>query len=320
MAMCYSAMVKQGVKSGLRWKARIQTDRIEDLFQRRLHDDSIKIAKAFEANFDDPQTPVEQDIKRAIDAYHRRKTAEWEAEIFKQRKRLADAERKLKEKETKRALDGQRIAGNKVSWLRKRIADMNRTALVPGDSRIFPYWYAPVLTTAGDEFVISPMRYHLRPAGKPAWYDRRYPGLYNARRDNLEKFWKGSFARKHAVLIMSGFYENVARHDYEKRALRTGEKEENVVLHFNPRPAAEMYVACLWDCWQQRGQPDLYSFAVITDEPPPEVAATGHDRCPIPLKAENVARWLKPEAQTREDLFRLLDDRERYQYAHELAA
>ena len=59
---------------------------------------------------------------------------------------------------------------------------------------------------------------------------------------------------------------------------------------------------------------------MITDEPPPEVAATGHDRCPIPLKAENVARWLKPEAQTREDLFRLLDDRERYQYAHELAA
>ena len=31
------------------------------------------------------------------------------------------------------------------------------------------------------------------------------------------------------------------------------------------------------------GEPDLLSFAAITDEPPPEVAAAGHDRCIIPL-------------------------------------
>ncbi|HLF22691.1 MAG TPA: SOS response-associated peptidase family protein [Burkholderiales bacterium] len=318
--MCYSAMVRQGVKSGLRWKARLQTDRVEELFRRRLRDDSIKIAKAFEANFHDPQTPGEEHIKRSIDEYHRRKAAAWETEIFKQRKRLADAERKLKEKETKKALEDRRIATYKVSWLRNRIADLNRTTLVPDDSRIFPFWHAPVLTLEDNELVISPMRYHCRPHGKPAWYDTRYPGLYNARRDNLEGFWKESFGRKHAVLAISSFYENVARHDYEKRALRPDEKAQNVVLQFNPRPAAEMYVACVWDRWRSHGQPDLYSFAVITDDPPPEIAATGHDRCPIPLKADNVGKWLRPEQLAKKDLYALLDDRERFHYAHELAA
>ncbi len=40
-----------------------------------------------------------------------------------------------------------------------------------------------------------------------------------------------------------------------------------------------MPLACLWDRWSKEGEPDLYSFAAITDEPPPEVAAAGHDRC-----------------------------------------
>lgn len=318
--MCYSAMVKQGVKTGLRWKARVQTDRIEELFHRRVQDDTIKIAKAFEANFYDPQTPAEERIKRSIDEYHRLKTAAWEAEIFKQRKRLADAERKLRGKETRKALEDQRIATGKMTSLRQRIGDLNRTTLVPEDSRIFPFWHVPVLVMEGDEFVITPMRYHCRQHNKPASYDKRYPGLYNARRDSLEDFWKGLFGRQHAVLVMSGFFENVARHDYEKRALGPGEKKENLVLQFNPQPAAEMYVACLWDRWQSRGQPPLDSFAVITDNPPPEIAATGHDRCPIPLKADNVAKWLRPERQTKADLYALLDDRERFHYAHELAA
>lgn len=33
--------------------------------------------------------------------------------------------------------------------------------------------------------VIKPMRYQFRIAGKPASYDVKYAGTYNARRDNL---------------------------------------------------------------------------------------------------------------------------------------
>ncbi len=49
-----------------------------------------------------------------------------------------------------------------------------------------------------------------------------------------------------------------------------------------------MYVACLWSHWTAPGKEDLFSFALITDEPPTEVLAAGHDRCIIPIKQEKV--------------------------------
>jgi putative SOS response-associated peptidase YedK len=81
-----------------------------------------------------------------------------------------------------------------------------------------------------------------------------------------------------------------------------------------------MLVACLWDHWESPGEPDLYSFAAITDDPPPEVAATGHNRCLIPLRPDNLSKWLNPEGLDKTQLDALLDDRERPYYEHELAA
>jgi putative SOS response-associated peptidase YedK len=68
-----------------------------------------------------------------------------------------------------------------------------------------------------------------------------------------------------------------------------------LVLEFRPRPQQDMLVACLWSAWSAPGEPDLLSFAAITDEPPVEIAAVGHDRCIIPIKPENVDAWLKPD-------------------------
>ena len=62
------------------------------------------------------------------------------------------------------------------------------------------------------------------------------------------------------------------------------------------------------------------SFAAITDEPPPEVAAAGHDRCIIPIRAENVDAWLSPDRGNLKALYAVLDDRERPYYEHRLAA
>ena len=55
-----------------------------------------------------------------------------------------------------------------------------------------------------------------------------------------------------------------------------------------------MLVACLWS-HRQEGEESLLSFAAITDEPPAEVAAAGHDRCIIPIKPENPDAWLDPQ-------------------------
>jgi putative SOS response-associated peptidase YedK len=64
----------------------------------------------------------------------------------------------------------------------------------------------------------------------------------------------------------------------------------------------------------------LLSFAAITDEPPTEVAAAGHDRCIIPIKPENVDAWLAPSGRERSSLQAVLEDRERPYYEHRLAA
>jgi putative SOS response-associated peptidase YedK len=64
----------------------------------------------------------------------------------------------------------------------------------------------------------------------------------------------------------------------------------------------------------------VLSFAAITDEPPPEVAAAGHDRCIIPIKPENVDAWLDPKQGDLSVMYAILDDRERPYYEHRLAA
>jgi putative SOS response-associated peptidase YedK len=314
-------MVSQDLKSLERQlRASVDLAAFEGLFKRRNADDGIKIAKALEANFDEPATPVERRIRGYIVEYRERMAKRWEGELFRQKQRLATAEQALKVKQTRKALEDRRIAGNKIDGYLRRLAALKRRDLNETDSRIFPFWYAPVLVLEGGRPVIRPMRYHCRPAGKPASYDRRYPGLYNARRDKLEGFWKRLFGHRHAVLVVRSFFENVARHDFEKRPLREGEQEENLVLHFDPTPATEMLVACLWDRWEGKGEADLESFAAITDEPPPEVAATGHNRCIIPLKQSNLRAWLDAGSRDQGAFYDLLDDRERPYYAHELAA
>jgi len=318
--MCYSAVVEQNLDAIARQaRARVDLSSFEELFVRRANGEDLKLAKALEANFTGAGTASGTRTVDAIRAFHADQAKKWEAELFKQKKRLADAERQLKTRATKKAQSDQRIAGHKIEWLLARLANLNRRESKPGDDRIFPFWYAPVVVEKDGERLIVPMRYHLRAHGKPASVDHRYPGLYNARRDNLEGYWKALFGAHHAVCLVKSFYENVALNDFEKRELRPGEKPQNLVLHFNPKPASDMFVACLWDRWEKKGEPDLYSFAAITDEPPSEVAATGHNRCIIPLKPANLGAWLQGGSALA-DYYAMLDDRERPYYAHELAA
>ena len=64
------------------------------------------------------------------------------------------------------------------------------------------------------------------------------------------------FGFSHGILLADAFFENVQRDG------------ANVVLEFQPQPRQDMLVACLWSRWRAPGEPDLLSFAAITDEPP----------------------------------------------------
>ena len=323
ITLCYSSQIRAEYKKYVRmFGADISIKEYFDIYWRRLGEPEsrIKIPKAMDFDFADPQTAEEREIKSIIDEFDRRQTTESEQELFKQRKRLADAQRSLLSKSTKAAAESQRIAADKIEALLTRLADLKRTTPEERDARIFPGWYAPVLIVENGRKVVKPMRYQCRPAGKPASHDFKFPGTYNARRDNLEGFWKGQFGRTHGIAIFNAFYENVNKHRTEGRELRDGEKVENVILEFRPRPTQDMLVACLWSRWSAPGQPDLLSFAAITDDPPPEIAAAGHDRCIIPIKPEHVDAWLAPSPKDLAAQYAILDDRERPYYEHQLAA
>ena len=288
---------------------RLDYDEIEKLFFSRLDDSGILISRGFEANFDAPATDQERRIKGAIDLHRSRLASKMEKDLFTQKTRLANAQRQLKDKETKKAREDVRISTNKIETLSTKLTQLRGAEPNEEDNRIFPFVHAGVIVKVDGENVLTPMRYHCRPAGKPTFYDRQFPALYNARRDNLEKFWSGQFGSHHAILVVESFYENVKRHTMEHRELLGGEAEENVVLQFKPEPAQTMYIACIWSRWTDPKEPDLRGFAAITDEPPADVAAAGHDRCIINLKPEHVDAWLTPEGRSREELQSMLSDR-----------
>ncbi|CAE6712182.1 SOS response-associated peptidase family protein [Paraburkholderia nemoris] len=320
--MCYSAQIQADYRRFVRmFGAIMDIGEFSRLFFERAEGVSkAKIPKAMEAAFASPQNDAEREIDALIDRFNAGQSTKLEQELFKQKKRLADAERTLLTKTTKAASESRRIASDKIDATMRRLADLERIDLKPRDSRIFPGHYAPVMIIEGGQRVVKPMRYQCRIAGKPASYDVKYPGTYNARRDNLEGFWRPCFGYTHGVMLVDVFYENVSKAKMEGTLLETHERDENVVLEFRPSNGELMHVACLWSRWTAPGEPDLLSFAAITDEPPPEVAAAGHDRCIIPIKPESIDAWLSPNASDLEAMYAILDDRDRPYYEHRLAA
>jgi len=320
--VCYSAKVRAEYREYVKeFGAVLSLDAYVAEYWEQMGDEWVKkLPKAIRAWFADPQTAEEARIKAAIADWEARETTKTQQDLFAQAKRLADAERALQTKVTKKAQNDQRIATNKIGQFKTKLDDLRRVELKPRDSRIYPGSLAPVVVWEGGRRVVKLMRYQCRPAGKPAAYDRQYPGTYNARRDNLEGFWCGQFGHTHGVMLADAFYEHVLRHHMEGRELAPGEAEEDVVLEFQPNTGERMVVACLWSHWKGRdGEPDLLSFAAITDDPPPEVAAAGHDRCIIPIRPENIDAWLQPDPTDLAAAYAILDDRERPYYESRVA-
>lgn len=306
--MCYSAQVWADYEKYVRhYGANIDIRTFHDLYVRKRQGDKLKTPKAMDVAFDAAGGDLAGKIAGLVGEIHGAEVAGLEQELFKQKKRLADAERTLQTKVTKKAENDQRIASNKIEQIKDRLANLKRTDDQPRDSRIYPGMYAPVMVWEDGRRVIKPMRYQCRPAGKPEFYDRKFPGTYNARRDSLEGFWRPLFSHSHAVMIADRFYENVET------------PEGNAVLEFAPRSGEPMLIACLWSRWSA-GNDELLSFAAITDDPEPEVAAAGHDRTIINIKPEHVDAWLNPKAGELEALYAIFDDKQHPYYEHRKAA
>lgn len=311
--MCYSAQIHSDYRKMVREiGAVMDLDAFARLWIRENGLEHKKIPKAL---IDTLRPLLPPEAVEAMDAWRGLDEQTWQQALFKQTKRKADNERKLAIKHTKTAETELGRATRKVEQIKGWLSDLHRTELEARDWRFFPQWWVPVLIREGEGYVIRPMRYQLRKPGLPAssdyTRDGKLSGTYNARRDNLGRYWRHQFGHTHGLMFVDTFWENVEQPNGRTKR-----------LNFRPRTGETMLVACLWAHWTdpEGKDPDMDCFAAITDDPEPEVAAAGHDRTIINIKPEHVEAWLNPDPRNLDALYAIFDDKRHPYYEHRLAA
>lgn len=175
---------------------------------------------------------------------------------------------------------------------------------------------------------------------------------YNARRDNLRApFWSNALGLCHGVVVVQRFYEWVpvrtlvnntsvtleqVRQSFAAQAEQRRQKtlaqgkrwkatpqerldplERKIVAEFVPREAQDLLAPVL--CSGRDSEPYALGFALITDDPPPEVLRAGHDRCPVFLRSPAAWDWTRPEELTTEACLDLLTQRQSIDWSVGLA-
>ena len=315
--MCYSAQIRADYAKLVRhYGATMSLEEFSRLYTFDPAKKRPKTPKAMDDGFRGARTDAGRDIVAMIQQWHAQEQSELEGELRRQHERRTLAQAAMASKPTQKARNELRIAGNRIERAQTRLDDLQRSQQLPRDNRIFPGTYAPVIVAEDGRRVIKPMRYQCRLPDKPARNDVLYPGTYNARRDSLESYWRGAFGHRHGVVVVQSFYEHVPR---KGLPLQAADDDSDVVLEFQPQPRRDLLIACLWAEWEgPEGR--LLSFAAVTDEPPRDVAATGHDRGIVPIREAHLDAWLNPDPSDLAAQYRILDDREDIEYAWSEAA
>jgi hypothetical protein len=148
--MCYSAQIENQYSRYVRVVGLEKALNLADFIKKYWWEQqvpSLKIPKAIDAWFANPKTDDEAKIAAMIRQRDAEQVSKLEKDLFALKKRLADAERTLQTKETKKALNDRRVATNKIEWSLGRLNDIRRADLKPKDARMFPGWYAPVIVS-----------------------------------------------------------------------------------------------------------------------------------------------------------------------------
>ncbi len=325
--MCYSAIVEQRLKKYQQnFGARVDFERIEDGFRRKAEEGfEFKVTKSFEDNFINPEIAEERRIEEWIRISKCQRVQEEESQLEVYQRRLSIVEGKLIERNTKSSIQEQEICLRQIDRVGARLKALGRIRdsessekRIEAESRIYAKNFTPLMIGSecyggqtGERWVV-PARYLMRPEGQPESFDRKFSGAYNAREDHLEKFpWQFSFGKRHGILLVQKFFENVNLHDFERRKLEKDEKIQNVVLCFKPREFETIFAPCLYaHSNDEKGQLFMHSFALITTQAAPEVMAAGHSRSPIFLKASAIDDWLFPGKKSKRQLYQILNERE----------
>lgn len=155
---------------------------------------------------------------------------------------------------------------------------------------IAPSQQVPIILERDGERVLTPATWGLLPAWvkDPKSFKA---SMFNARAESLAEkaSFRGPLRRKRALIPASGFYE------WRREG---SSKTPHYIELAEGKP---MGLAGLYDIWQD----EVLSFTIITTSPN-ELMATIHDRMPVVLEPEDVARWLEPSLTDPEAVADLL--------------
>lgn len=294
--MCYSAMIEADLRTlQKKFNVKIDWDSFEEAYNIRMKYDQAMIPSGLDSYIiQNAETPLQKRLAKMAKEHYKAEIEKFSAKLKKYEQDVKDFEAKLragsKIKDLKEKLEKRRAT---VEWHKEKI-DYYERIEETGAPRVFPNFYAPVIIKDGKEELLRLMRYHLCPKNGKEMNAFKY-NLFNARRDRLldSRTWKPVFGKKHAIFPFLRFYESVE-----------GENRKAKIIYFQPKDQEIMWSAAIYE----EAKVDsglLRTFAAITDEPPPEVAATGHDRCPVFLSEEKFERWLTPK-ETPQELVELL--------------
>lgn len=308
--MCYSAMVRQDMdKIARHFRAKVNYESFAKLYAMRTKNLDLVIPAGMDEFFEEKDDRFSKSIRTSIKSFKELEDRRCRQELKDIESEILELESKLRVKFTKTAEKILGVRGRQKEKLLKEIKRMAKSNDKKiGDYRIYPKYFAPVVIADGKDRMIVPMRYRILPSTGveiPMKYN-----LFNARRDSLQdrRTWKPLFGKKHVIFPFLKFYEWVEP--------KPGIKKE---LFFTPDGFESMWAASLYEEYKSPGG-DIFSFAMVTDEPPPEVAAAGHDRCPVFLDEEHLEPWLHPAKLSIKELDGLLDHKQETYYSHTQAA
>tara|TARA_B110001454_G_C12723340_1_gene436785 strand:+ start:4122 stop:5033 length:912 start_codon:yes stop_codon:yes gene_type:complete len=254
------------------------------------------------------ETPLQKRLAKMAKAHYQAEIDKFSAKLKKYEQDVKDFEAKLKSGSKIKDLESKlQKRRETVEWHKEKINYYERIEET-GAPRVFPNFFAPVIVDQGKEKLVKLMRYHVCPKNGKELNAFKY-NLFNARRDRLldSRTWKPLFGKQHAIFPFHRFYESVA-----------GANGQAKIIYFEPKEKEIMWSAAIYE--EAKIEPGfLRSFAAVTDEPPPEVAETGHDRCPVFLSEDKFELWLNPTGIPREELVKLLDSKVPTYFEHKAA-
>ncbi|MBT5954173.1 hypothetical protein HOG98_05580 [bacterium] len=215
------------------------------------------------------------------------------------------------------------------------LAFLEENKKYPENNRIYPKWMAPIIHQDKDKTSINWMQYSTFVPDYIPEKDAKKLTTFNVRKDSLTKpFWSSCFKKNHGVLLLNGFSEWVPvknlidnkvcslmevqklfsnqAYDRKQRILKANKPYKPTATELKHPLQRQIVIDFYSDepffvpvIFNQKGND--FGFAIVTEDPTPDILALGHDRKPVFLDKIQISDWINIDFESVGDFFKQID-------------